>query len=247
MALGRAYSIAVSGLHGHVVEIEADSPPGCPVSIWSDCPMPPWPSPGIASGRRSSTAASPGRPDGSPWRCRRPTCASTAAGYDLALAAVVLAAAGTVAQSALDGLVLLGELGLDGTVRPVRGVLPAVLAAMRAGLTDGRGAGRQRCRGRPGDGLDRPRRPHPHRPAALAGGETSEMVRVTGIPASGARAGPTWPTSSGRPPVAAPWRSPAAGAHHLCLTGPPGRRQDDARRTTPGDLCRPCPATPRWR
>src|SRR3954449_2930178 len=34
---------------------------------------------------------------------------------------------------AVARLVLLGELGLDGTVRAIRGVLPAVLAAARAG------------------------------------------------------------------------------------------------------------------
>jgi magnesium chelatase family protein len=31
--------------------------------------------------------------------------------------------------------VLLGELGLDGRVRPIRGVLPATLAAQQAGFT----------------------------------------------------------------------------------------------------------------
>jgi predicted ATPase with chaperone activity len=31
--------------------------------------------------------------------------------------------------------VLLGELGLDGRVRPVRGILPATLAAQQAGFT----------------------------------------------------------------------------------------------------------------
>jgi magnesium chelatase family protein len=54
-------------------------------------------------------------------------------GFDLALAAAVLAAAGTVPRDAVDSLVLLGELGLDGSVRGIRGVLPAVLAAAGAG------------------------------------------------------------------------------------------------------------------
>jgi magnesium chelatase family protein len=39
-----------------------------------------------------------------------------------------------VPQHAFDDAVLLGELGLDGRVRPVRGVLPAVAAAARAGV-----------------------------------------------------------------------------------------------------------------
>ena len=54
-------------------------------------------------------------------------------GFDLALAAALLAASGAVPHAAVDRLVLLGELGLDGSVRGIRGVLPAVLAAARAG------------------------------------------------------------------------------------------------------------------
>src|SRR3982751_1156711 len=44
----------------------------------------------------------------------------------------VLAAAGTVPLDGVRWLVLLGELGLDGSVRGIRGVLPAVRAASRA-------------------------------------------------------------------------------------------------------------------
>src|SRR5439155_13307379 len=55
-------------------------------------------------------------------------------GFDLALAAGVLAASGRVPPEAVAERVLLGELGLDGRVRAVRGVLPAVLAAVAAGF-----------------------------------------------------------------------------------------------------------------
>src|SRR5687768_3742686 len=54
-------------------------------------------------------------------------------GFDLALAAGILAASGAVPAESVERLVLLGELGLDGSVRGIRGVLPAVLAAARAG------------------------------------------------------------------------------------------------------------------
>ena len=46
----------------------------------------------------------------------------------------MLAAAAVVPPESLDGTVLLGELGLDGRVRPVPGVLPAVATASRAGF-----------------------------------------------------------------------------------------------------------------
>lgn len=48
----------------------------------------------------------------------------SAAALDLALAAAVLNAIGKVPASALDGVLLLGELSLDGGLRPIRGVLP---------------------------------------------------------------------------------------------------------------------------
>ena len=53
--------------------------------------------------------------------------------FDLAIAIALLAAAEAVSPVACAGLVIIGELGLDGRVRPVPGVLPAVLAAAHAG------------------------------------------------------------------------------------------------------------------
>jgi magnesium chelatase family protein len=46
----------------------------------------------------------------------------------------VLTAAGTVPRAAPDGVMFFGELGLDGRLRPVRGVLPAVAAAAENGF-----------------------------------------------------------------------------------------------------------------
>lgn len=53
---------------------------------------------------------------------------------DLAVACAVLAADGQLPADQLARTVLLGELGLDGQLRPVGGILPALLAASRAGL-----------------------------------------------------------------------------------------------------------------
>lgn len=53
--------------------------------------------------------------------------------FDLAIATALLAASGQVLPEQLPQLELLGELGLSGQVRPVRGVLPAALAARKAG------------------------------------------------------------------------------------------------------------------
>lgn len=55
-------------------------------------------------------------------------------GFDLAIAIAVLRAEGRIRPPGPRETVFVAELGLDGSVRPVRGVLPAVLAAARAGF-----------------------------------------------------------------------------------------------------------------
>jgi magnesium chelatase family protein len=55
------------------------------------------------------------------------------AAYDLPMALALLSASGTLPESGRQVLAM-GELRLDGSVRPVRGVLPAVAAALGAGI-----------------------------------------------------------------------------------------------------------------
>jgi magnesium chelatase family protein len=57
------------------------------------------------------------------------------AAFDLPIALGILAATGCLKREPLSGLVVLGELGLDGEVRAVRGVLPVALACRREGVT----------------------------------------------------------------------------------------------------------------
>jgi len=54
--------------------------------------------------------------------------------FDLPIAIGILAAIGEVKQDYLDKIILLGELALDGTLRPVKGVLPIVICAKRDGV-----------------------------------------------------------------------------------------------------------------
>jgi magnesium chelatase family protein len=56
------------------------------------------------------------------------------ASYDLPIALGVLAAAGIIEKRLIDGVVLLGELSLDGSIQPIRGVLPVAVAARREGI-----------------------------------------------------------------------------------------------------------------
>lgn len=54
--------------------------------------------------------------------------------FDLSIAVAALAAGGALQGRSIARTVHLGELGLDGRLRPVPGVLPAVFAAVRAGF-----------------------------------------------------------------------------------------------------------------
>ena len=54
--------------------------------------------------------------------------------YDLPLAVGILCASEMVSGGRLDGMLLTGELSLDGAVKPVRGVLPMALQARASGF-----------------------------------------------------------------------------------------------------------------
>ena len=54
--------------------------------------------------------------------------------FDLAVAIGILAAGDHVPGSALDGVVFLGELGLDGSLRPIPAVLPVAILCRQAGV-----------------------------------------------------------------------------------------------------------------
>ena len=49
--------------------------------------------------------------------------------YDLPIALGLMAAIGAIPHDALNGYTVLGELGLDGSLAPVAGVLPAAIGA----------------------------------------------------------------------------------------------------------------------
>jgi magnesium chelatase family protein len=56
------------------------------------------------------------------------------AAYDLPIALGILAATGVIARRTVEEIVLLGELSLDGSIQPIRGVLPIAIAARREGM-----------------------------------------------------------------------------------------------------------------
>ncbi|KQV07714.1 YifB family Mg chelatase-like AAA ATPase [Leifsonia sp. Root112D2] len=133
MALGRTFSIALIGMSGAVVEVEADISAGLPSFVIIGLP-----DTALAEARDRVRAAAVN--SGCPITGHKLTINLSPAalpkhgsGFDLAIAVASLAAAGDVSASSVQSVVHLGELGLDGRLRPMAGVLPAVLAAFRAG------------------------------------------------------------------------------------------------------------------
>lgn len=54
-------------------------------------------------------------------------------GFDLPISIAILAASGQIPSTALNGLILIGELSLEGALKPIRGILPMLLAAAKQG------------------------------------------------------------------------------------------------------------------
>jgi magnesium chelatase family protein len=57
------------------------------------------------------------------------------AGFDLPIAIAILAAMGIVSRSETAGYILVGELALDGRIKPVAGTLPMAIQVRKAGYT----------------------------------------------------------------------------------------------------------------
>jgi len=133
VVLGRTLAVALVGLTGHVVEVEAHLAASLPAFTLVGLP-----DASLAEARDRVRAAVTS--SGLAWPNRRvtvnlspATLAKSGSSFDLAIAVATLAGAELLDVSRAAGVVHLGELGLDGRLRPVRGVLPAVAAAVAAG------------------------------------------------------------------------------------------------------------------
>jgi len=132
--LARILSGAVVGVDGLAVEVEVDIAQGLPVFTTVGLPD--------GSVRESKDRVKAAiRNCGYDFPARRITVnlapadiKKGGAGFDLPMALGILAATGTLESARLDRYWVLGELSLDGAVRPVRGVLPATLAARDLGM-----------------------------------------------------------------------------------------------------------------
>ncbi|GAC68993.1 YifB family Mg chelatase-like AAA ATPase [Gordonia soli] len=135
MSMGRVHTVGLSAFEASIVEIQANVGQGLPgfaVSGSAD---------GSLREARDRVRAAISNcefkfPDMKVTVALAPAdLPKSGSGHDLGMALSILAATEQVATTMLPRTVFLGELALDGRLRPVRGVLPAVIEARRAGFT----------------------------------------------------------------------------------------------------------------
>ena len=158
------------------------------------------------------------------------------ASFDLPIAVALLEASGQVINGRYRSLMVLGELQLSGLVRPVRGVLSAVLAARKAGidtvmvpLENMKEAGSARLAEIIGIGsLSR-------LVGLLSGDETINPPVVSPgiITGEGSEQGGDFSDLKGQKILKRAMEIAAAGSHHLLVFGPPGSGKTMAVRRLP--------------
>ncbi len=133
--LARVFSAAVLGIDAYLVDVEADISNGLPSFSTVGLPQG-----AVKEGRERVSAALVNA--GFTFPLKRTTINLAPAdipkqgsAFDLPIALGILAASGQVPSDRLDRHAFVGEVGLEGGLRPVRGALSMALAARTAGLT----------------------------------------------------------------------------------------------------------------
>jgi magnesium chelatase family protein len=235
--LATSLTAAVFGVDAHLVRVEADTANGFPKFTMLGLPD-------------SAIKESEGRIRAALRNCgyafkwdRRITVNMAPANlrkagssYDLATAMGLLAADGSVPQAPLQEVLLVGELALDGAVRPVSGLLPMMLMARRHGIAAAVVPEANAGEAAIVSGL----RVYPVRTlpeaVAIACAETRPMPARPGHRSAAAVGVPDLADVKGQALARRALEIAAAGGHNLLLAGPPGAGKTMLARRLPGIL-----------
>lgn len=127
-------SVALTGLIGHLIDVEVDISDGLPGYVLLGLPD-------AALNESKDRVRAALVNSGEAWPNKKVTVSLSPAwlpksgsGFDLPIAIALLMAQGLIPKDEIGKTIYLGELSLDGQVRSIRGVLPAVLAAKKSGF-----------------------------------------------------------------------------------------------------------------
>ncbi|HEX4166900.1 MAG TPA: magnesium chelatase domain-containing protein [Bryobacteraceae bacterium] len=134
MALFRTFSAAIQGIDAHLIDVEVDMYPAGTSRDFVTVGMP---DAAVKESRERIKSALLNSGFGYPSKSVTINLAPAnlrkeGAGFDLPMAAAILGAMGAVGKS--EDHLLVGELSLDGSLRPVRGALSIAVCAARRGI-----------------------------------------------------------------------------------------------------------------
>ncbi len=237
MSIARAACVALQGIEGHLVEVEAHLSNGLPGVTLIGLP-----DTSLYEARdRVKSAVINSR---FKWPEQRITVGlfpaalpKSGSGFDAAVAAAVLAAENVVPPESLAKRVLIGELALDGRLRPVPGVLAAVLALSDAGLSRVVVPAANAREAALVPGVEVEPVHHLRDLVALLRGEpVATVVPEAAVEDDRGTAPPDFAEVAGQPTGRLAMELAAAGGHHVFMLGPPGAGKTMLAERLPGLL-----------
>ncbi|HXW97779.1 MAG TPA: magnesium chelatase domain-containing protein, partial [Gemmatimonadales bacterium] len=132
--LARVRSAAILGIDAYLVDVEADLSNGLPSFSTVGLPQG-----AVKEGRERVNAAITNAGFSAPLKRITVNLAPAdvkkeGTGFDLPIAIAILIGSGQLPSELAEGVLLLGELGLEGDLRPIRGAISVALAARDARL-----------------------------------------------------------------------------------------------------------------